>query len=137
MISAACASACSPVVHNHRSSRRGSTGGRPQCRCQNRRWPVRRNPDLDIVRLRDVRLAPAADPIVLQWAAGEGRVLLTHHHATLVGFAYDRVARGEPMSGVIAVDERHQIGPAIDDVLLLLECTLDDEWGGRVFFVPV
>jgi len=54
-----------------------------------------------------------------------------------LGLAYERAARGEPMSGVIAVGEQCAIGRAIDDLLLLLECTLDDEWAGHVFFVPM
>jgi hypothetical protein len=98
---------------------------------------VRRKPDLEIVLIRDVGLSSAPDETVLEWAAEESRVLLTHDRATLLGLAYERVARGEPMSGVIAVDEQGAIGPAVDDILLLLECTFDDEWAGRVFFVPV
>ncbi len=98
---------------------------------------LRRKPDLDIVRIRDVGLATAPDPVVLAWAASKGRVLVTHDRATLPGFAYERVAHGEPMSGVIAVSEQYSIGRAVEDLLLLLECTLDDEWAGRVFFVPL
>jgi hypothetical protein len=58
---------------------------------------LRRRAELDLVRIRHVGLAAAADPVVLEWAAGEGRVLLTHDRATLLGFAYDRVGRGAPM----------------------------------------
>jgi len=98
---------------------------------------LRREPDLDIVRIRDAGLAMAPDPDVLEWAASEGRVLLTHDRATLVGFAYERVSHGEPMSGVIAISARCPIGRAVDELLLLLECTSDDEWTRRVFFVPL
>ena len=40
------------------------------------------------------------------------------------------------MSGVIAVSSRYPIGRAVEDILLLLECTFDEEWTDRVFFVP-
>ncbi|MCX8049222.1 MAG: DUF5615 family PIN-like protein [Methylohalobius sp.] len=43
---------------------------------------LRRRPDLDIVRLQDVGLSGASDPAVLEWAAREGRVLLTHDVTT-------------------------------------------------------
>ena len=39
---------------------------------------LRREPGLDIVRIQDVGLSGADDPTVLEWAAQEGRVLLTH-----------------------------------------------------------
>jgi len=98
---------------------------------------LHRMPDLDITHIRDVGLAEAPDRIVLEWAAREDRVLLTHDRATLVGFAYERVVRGELMSGVIAVAGQCQIGQAVEELLLLLECTADDEWVGRVCFVPM
>lgn len=51
----------------------------------------RRNPTLDIVRVQDVGLSGKDDPTVLEWAAQEGRILLTHDVATITRYAYDRV----------------------------------------------
>ena len=45
---------------------------------------LRRKPDLDIVRLQDVDLSGADDPTVLEWAAQENRVLLTHDVTTKI-----------------------------------------------------
>jgi hypothetical protein len=98
---------------------------------------LRREPSLDLMHIRDVDLAAAPDPVVLRWAAEHGRVLLTHDRATLVGFAYERVVQSEPMSGVIAVSAQCPIGRAIDEILLLVTCTPDEEWPGRVVFVPL
>ena len=44
---------------------------------------LRRNPKLDIVRVQDVGLSGADDPSVLQWAADQGRVIVTHDISTL------------------------------------------------------
>jgi predicted nuclease of predicted toxin-antitoxin system len=41
---------------------------------------MRRQPDIDIIRVQDVGLSGEDDPIVLEWAAKEGRILLTHDH---------------------------------------------------------
>ena len=38
---------------------------------------LRRNPKLDIVRVQDVGLSGADDPSVLQWAAEQGRIIVT------------------------------------------------------------
>jgi hypothetical protein len=43
---------------------------------------LRKKPDLDIVRIQDVGLIGADDPTVLEWAAGENRVLITHDVAS-------------------------------------------------------
>ena len=74
---------------------------------------------------------------MIEWASKEGRVLLTHDRATLVGFTYERLARGAPISGVIAVAGQCPIGRAVEDLLLLFECIADDEWADRVYFVPI
>ena len=39
---------------------------------------LRKEPGLDIVRVQDVGLKGADDPTVLEWAAQEERILLTH-----------------------------------------------------------
>ncbi|MBE9128088.1 MULTISPECIES: DUF5615 family PIN-like protein [unclassified Coleofasciculus] len=60
----------------------------------------RRNPMLDMVRVQDIGLSGEDDPTILEWAAQEGRVLLTHDVATITRYAYDRVRQGQPMPGV-------------------------------------
>lgn len=50
---------------------------------------LRRNPDIDIVRVQDVGLSGKDDPTVLEWAAQENRILLTHDVATITHYAYE------------------------------------------------
>ncbi|WP_347242249.1 DUF5615 family PIN-like protein [Nostoc sp. FACHB-892] len=38
----------------------------------------RRSPEIDIVRVQDIGLSNKDDPTILDWAAQEGRILLTH-----------------------------------------------------------
>ena len=97
---------------------------------------LRRNPKLDIVRVQDVGLSGADDPSVLQWAADQGRVIVTHDISTLTKHALDRVAAGRPMPGVFEVRSFAPIGQAIDDLILLAECSFDGEWEGQVRFLP-
>jgi len=98
---------------------------------------LRRQPGLDIVRLQDVGLSGADDPTVLAWAAQEGRVLLTHDVSTITMYAYERVRAGRPMPGVFEVSRDVPIGRAIEDILLLAECSLDEEWEGQVHYLPL
>ena len=98
---------------------------------------LRRRPDLDIVRVQDVGLSGADDPAVLEWAAQEGRVLLTHDVSTITKHAYERVRVSQPMSGVFEVNRSVPVGRAVKDILLLAECSLDDEWEGQVRFLPL
>jgi hypothetical protein len=87
----------------------------------------RRNSAVEIVRVQDVNLSGADDPTVLEWAAQAGRVLLTHDVSTMTRYAYDRVRDGKPMPGVFEVSQEVPIGVAIDEILLLAECSLPGE----------
>jgi hypothetical protein len=98
---------------------------------------LRRRSDLDIVRLQDVRLSGADDPSVLEWAAQEGRVLLTHDVSTITRYAYDRSRADKRMPGVFEVSRNLPISTAIEDILLLAECSLEAEWEGQVRYLPL
>lgn len=100
------------------------------------RGVLRRNATTDIVRIQDVGLSGADDPMVLEWAAQTGRVLLTHDVATITRYAYERVRDGKPMPGVFEVGRGVPVGRAIEDILLA-EYSLDGEWEGQVRYLPL
>ena len=69
--------------------------------------------------------------------AQEHRVLLTHDVSTITAHAYRRIEDGQAMSGVLEVSRAVTIRIAIDDILLLDECSLPDEWEGQVQYLPL
>jgi hypothetical protein len=83
---------------------------------------LRRLPELDIVRAQDLEaLYQAIDPVVLQWAADEQRVVLSHDIST--------------MPGLFEVHSDLPVGQAIEDLVLLAEASLPGEWEGQVRFL--
>ncbi len=52
-------------------------------------------------------------------------------------FAYDRVRRGQEMPGVFELDPRIALSVAIEDIVLIAECSLPDEWEGQVRYLPL
>jgi len=101
------------------------------------RGVLRQSPDLDIVRIQDVDLSGADDPAVLTWAAKEGRIILTHDVATMTTFAYQRIQSGLSMTGLFEVSRRVPVGLAIEEIILIAECSLEGEWEGQVRFLPL
>jgi Domain of unknown function (DUF5615) len=97
----------------------------------------RRNPAIDLRRVQDEGLSGADDPTVLEWSAQAGRVLLTHDVSTMTHYAYDRVREGKPMPGVFEVSRNVPIGVAIEEILLLEECSRAGEWEGQVRYLPL
>ncbi len=97
----------------------------------------RREPAPDIVRVQDVGLDHTPDPLILEWAAEEGRVLITGDLNTMVGFAWGRVRSGLPMPGVLALLENVGIGRVIDDILLVAQCYTADAINDQVLYIPL
>jgi len=98
---------------------------------------LRRHPELDLVRVQDVGLYQADDPTVLEWAAQDNRILLTHDQATIPDYAYDRVARGLVMPGVFLIHTHLPVGQAIAAILLPALASAMDEWRDQVAYLPL
>jgi Domain of unknown function (DUF5615) len=98
---------------------------------------LRRNPALDVVRVWDAGLAGVDDASVLAWAAGEGRVLISHDAATLTASAYARVKAGQRMPGLFEAGPAVPVATAIEDLLMIAECSLPGEWEGQVRYLPL
>jgi hypothetical protein len=98
---------------------------------------LRRQPNLDLVRVQDMGLIGADDRTVVAWAAEQGRIVITHDRATIPAIAYERVAAGKPMCGIFIVPRRLAVRQAIDEILLLATCTEPAEWPSRVLYLPL
>jgi hypothetical protein len=98
---------------------------------------LRRNQNMNSVRAQDVGLSGASDEVVLEWAAGQRRVLITHDVSTLTEFAFHRIRAGKSMSGVVEVSHAVPLRRAIEDILLLAECSRVGEWDDKILYLPL
>lgn len=90
----------------------------------------------DVVLARNVGLDEMDDPDVLEWAARDGRVLLTHDRETMIGFAYQRIRTGQPMPGVIVVKDKAAIGHVIDDLAFVTRCATEEDCRNAIIHLP-
>lgn len=96
-----------------------------------------KNLALDFLRVQDVGLQEAQDPDILEWAARNGRIVVSHDRKTMARFAYERVGNGLKMPGVFLLRRFASIGPVIDDLWLLVDCSHEGEWEGQVIYLPL
>jgi Domain of unknown function (DUF5615) len=96
-----------------------------------------RVPGLDLIRVQDVGLMHTPDADILQWAAAEGRIVLTHDRNTMTGFASHRIKAGQPMPGLFVVDHQTPLGPTINDLEALAAVSDMNEWRDQIIFVPL
>jgi predicted nuclease of predicted toxin-antitoxin system len=94
-------------------------------------------PNLDLRRVQDVGLETADDPTILEWAAANNCILLTHDHATMPNFPHSRVVAGQPMPGVFVVNDRLAVRQTFEELLLIEDCSEPAEWSGSVIYLPL
>jgi hypothetical protein len=97
----------------------------------------RRMEELDVVRAIDAGLAGAEDPGLLQWAAQQNRIVVSHDVNTVPGFAYDRVSAGQFMPGVFIIPTLMRLGQAIDELQFAIEAMPAEECRDQVIFFPL
>lgn len=95
------------------------------------------NPTIDIVRAQDEGLTGVDDAGLLAWSAERDRIVLTHDVTTLTGHAYDRASQGKRMPGILEVSRRLPIRSVTEDILLLDECSLPEDWESQVRYLPL
>ena len=98
---------------------------------------LRREPTLELARVRDIGPSDMSDPDLLEWAAQRGFVIVSHDVNTMAGFAYERVEKGQQMAGLLLVSQFEPIGAVIESLLLISSASEDDEWQDTVAFLPL
>jgi len=101
------------------------------------RGVLRTRPDIDIVRAQDVGLRAQNDLAVLNWAATNQRIVLTHDAQTMPAQAYERILNSLPMPGVFVVQQQESVSRIIEEIILIAECSEENEWEGQVNYLPL
>jgi hypothetical protein len=96
-----------------------------------------RLPAIDCVVVQKAGLAGFADEKLLEIAAREDRVLITHDVQTMIAHAYDRVVKGLEMPGVIVVPNGFGVGRALNDLELTIECLGKEEIKDQIRYLPL
>ncbi|MBX3288632.1 MAG: DUF5615 family PIN-like protein [Acidobacteria bacterium] len=97
----------------------------------------KRLPKLDVVTVREAGLSSYRDQLVLEFAAEENRILISQDVTTMKEHASFRLRAGKPMPGLFLVPDTVPIGKAIDEIVMVAECTTPNEWNNHIEFLPL
>jgi predicted nuclease of predicted toxin-antitoxin system len=98
---------------------------------------IRGEPMVECQRVRDAGLSKAEDDEILEYAARDGWVVVSHDVNTMPAAAYQRIERGQPMAGLLMVKQTAAIGSIIENLLLIWQVSELEEWKGQVVFLPI
>jgi hypothetical protein len=96
-----------------------------------------RHPGLDYVVVQATSLKGVSDPELLEAAAEQNLVLVTHDVSTIPRYAYERIKAAQIMPGVIVIPEDLPVGQAIDEMSLVIECCAENELENVILYIPV
>ena len=91
-------------------------------------------PNVDFLHVSGVGLAQTPDPIILQWAADNDRIVVTHDKSTMRPIAEGRVRDGLPMPGLFVLHDDLLLGAKVRGLIRLIN-EYELEINGPVIFV--
>jgi predicted nuclease of predicted toxin-antitoxin system len=97
----------------------------------------RREPAIEFLTVQEVGLSERPDPEVLDFAAKQELIVVSHDVNTMSDAAYDRVVRGNRMTGLLLIPQSRQTRPAVESLILIWALSSADEWLDQVKFLPI
>ena len=96
---------------------------------------ARREPAIDFQSAVAVNLTSLHDREVLQIAARQGRILVTHDHKTMPRHFAEFIAE-TTSPGLLVIPQHLAVTSVVDDLRLIWFSTEAEEWMNRVSFLP-
>jgi predicted nuclease of predicted toxin-antitoxin system len=96
----------------------------------------RLQPAIDILAADEGGLRGLLDPEVLEKAAQDGRILVSHDASTMIVHFANFLASGKHSPGVIIIRQSVPIGVSIDELHIVWEASSPEEWIDRLEFLP-
>jgi len=95
-----------------------------------------REPTIDFASALDSKLQGLSDSDVLDLAASEGRILVTHDRRTMLGFFRRRLEDRKTSPGLFLVSQFAPLGPVVEILVLVWAASDPAEWQNQVRHLP-
>jgi len=96
----------------------------------------RRERVVDFASAADSGLAGLGDPEVLEIAAQQDRILITHDRRTMPGHFRARLDAGKESPGVFIVSQFEPIGPVTEVLMMVWAASDPAEWRNQIRHLP-
>ena len=97
---------------------------------------VRREPGVDFQTATAADLAGRTDPQVLDRAAAEGRVLVSHDQSTMPLHFADFI-QSRQSAGLLIVSQHLPYSNVVEELLLIWTASEAEEWINRIAYLPL
>ena len=95
-----------------------------------------REPSIDILDAKEAGLRGTKDSVLLELAAEQERILISHDRQTMTHYFRERLAAGKSNPGLFIVRQRSAIGEVIESLLLVWAASKAPEWRDAIVYLP-
>lgn len=96
-----------------------------------------REPAVDILDVKASGLRGTKDPDLLELAAQQNRILITHDRRTMTRHFLESVAAAKWNPGLFIVPQRCVIGEIVESLMLIWSASQAEEWRDRIEYLPL
>jgi Domain of unknown function (DUF5615) len=96
----------------------------------------RREPAIDFASAQESGLDGIGDSDLLDRAAGDGRVLVSHDLRTMLDHFRSHLAAGKTSPGLLVVSQGESIGEVVEALVVLWAVTDPGELSGQAYHLP-
>jgi hypothetical protein len=97
---------------------------------------LEREPAIDFITATEADLGGQGDPEVLEFAANQGRILVSHDTSTMPEHFSARLRSGRTSPGVFLARQRTSVGQIVYALLLVWSASSPVEWAGQIHYLP-
>ena len=97
----------------------------------------RREPTIEFSRVRDLGMSDRPDAEILEYADQQKLIVVSHDVNTMPAAAYDRLAAGKTIAGLLLVQQTYPVGIIIENLFLIWSASEAEEWNNQVCFLPL
>lgn len=98
---------------------------------------LRREPSIDFQSALTARLDAVPDPEVLNVAAAQGRIVVSHDENSMPAHFADFLKAGNHSPGVLIVPQEASVGPVIESLVLIWIASDASEWVDQMVWLPI
>lgn len=95
-----------------------------------------REPAIDFKSANDAGLEGLSDPEVLELAAREGRVLVSHDKSTMPVHFAARIRLGLGSPGVLLALPNASVGEIVESLIIIWSASRESEWADQIHYLP-
>lgn len=96
----------------------------------------RREPSADFKSAIEAVLEGLADPDVLELAAAEGGILVSHDTSTIPVHFAARLRSGLPNPGVLLGFQSSPVGDIVESLLVIWSASSESDWADQIHYLP-